>query len=114
VRSRGGLSPEVVSIPARELGVSSFSHLIVYCAKCSVRTLHQFAIAKRRGKWEVLETPKLKRTKEELRRQSEQLEHRVAQRTAKLATSNEKLTHEIADRAVNSWLSSYACPCCLA
>ena len=62
-----------------------------------VRT-HQFAIAKRRGKWEVLETPKLKRTKEELRRQSEQLEHRVAQRTAELATSNEKLTHEIADR----------------
>ena len=29
---------QVASIPARELGVSSFSHLIVYCAKCSVRT----------------------------------------------------------------------------
>ena len=63
-----------------------------------VRT-HQFAIAKRRGNWEVLETPELKNsTKEELRRLSEQLEHRVARRTAELATANEALTREIAER----------------
>lgn len=62
-----------------------------------VRT-HQFAIAKRRGKWEVVETSELKRTKEQLRQLSEQLEHRVAQRTAELAAANAALTGEIAER----------------
>jgi signal transduction histidine kinase len=62
-----------------------------------VRT-HQFAIAMRRGNWEVLETPKLKRTKEELRRLSEQMEQCVAERTAELAMANEALTAEIAER----------------
>ena len=62
-----------------------------------VRT-HQFAIAKRRGNWEVVETPELKRTKEQLRSLSEQLEHRVAQRTAELAAANAALTSEIAER----------------
>jgi len=38
-----------------------------------VARTHQFAIAKRRGKWEVLETLELKRTKEELHRLSEEL-----------------------------------------
>jgi signal transduction histidine kinase len=62
-----------------------------------VRT-HQCAIAMRRGNWEVLETSELKRTKEELRHLSEQLEQRVAQRTAELAMANEALTSEIAER----------------
>jgi signal transduction histidine kinase len=62
-----------------------------------VRT-HQFAIAKRRGNWEVVETPELKRTKAQLRSLSEQLEHRVAQRTAELAAANVALSSEIAER----------------
>lgn len=42
---------------------------------------HQFAIAKRYGKWEVIESPQLKQSKEELQAFSEELEARVAERT---------------------------------
>lgn len=62
-----------------------------------VARTHQFAIAKRRGNWEVLETSELKQTKDELRRLSQQLEQRVVQRTAELAKANEELTTEIAE-----------------
>jgi signal transduction histidine kinase len=63
-----------------------------------VAATHQFAIARRRGKWEVLETPALNQTKEELHDLSRRLEQRVAERTAELATANQKLTREIAKR----------------
>jgi PAS domain S-box-containing protein len=59
---------------------------------------HQFAIAKRNGDWEVLETPALKKAKEELRALSEQLEQRVADRTIALEKANDELRAEIADR----------------
>jgi signal transduction histidine kinase len=62
-----------------------------------VARTHQFAIAKRRGNWEILETPELKQTKEALRQLSQHLELRVAQRTAELATTNQALISEIAE-----------------
>jgi signal transduction histidine kinase len=52
---------------------------------------HQFAIAKRYGKWEVIESPQLKQSKEELQAFSEELEARVAERTRALEEASERL-----------------------
>ena len=45
---------------------------------------HQFAVAKRRGRWEVLETPQLTQAKTEIARLNRGLEQRVLERTTQL------------------------------
>lgn len=45
---------------------------------------HQFAVARREGEWEVLESASVKMAKEELRRLNAELERRVMERTAAL------------------------------
>jgi signal transduction histidine kinase len=45
---------------------------------------HQFAVARREGEWEVLESASLKMAKEDLRQLNAELERRVAERTAAL------------------------------
>jgi PAS domain S-box-containing protein len=62
-----------------------------------VRT-HQFAIAKRQGEWEIIETPELIQAKAEIERLNEELEQRVVERTNELRVANEELTKEIAER----------------
>jgi PAS domain S-box-containing protein len=62
-----------------------------------IRT-HQFAVARRHGIWEVIETPELKQAKDEINRLNEELEQRVVERTRELAVANEKLRTEIAER----------------
>ena len=62
-----------------------------------VRT-HQFAIARRKGEWEVLETPELIQAKQEIRRLNEELEQRVVERTNELRVANEELRKEISER----------------
>ena len=57
---------------------------------------HQFAVAKRRGNWEVVETTELKQAKAEINRLNEELEQRVVERTQELAAANEQLKKEIA------------------
>ena len=52
---------------------------------------HQFALAKRQGSWEVLETTELKQAKAEIARLNAELEHRVAERTSELEASREEL-----------------------
>jgi C4-dicarboxylate-specific signal transduction histidine kinase len=55
-----------------------------------VRT-HQFALAKRRGDWDVIETAGLKQAKAEIKRLNQELEQRVAERTAQLMLASEAL-----------------------
>ena len=49
-----------------------------------VTATHQFAVAKRRGRWEVLETPQLAQAKAEIARLNRELEERVVERTMQL------------------------------
>jgi len=59
---------------------------------------HQVAVIRRRGNWEVIETPEVKRAKQEIQRLNEELEQRVIERTRELAAANEELRKEIAER----------------
>src|ERR1700682_6637223 len=59
---------------------------------------HQFAIARRQGAWEVIETPELIVAKAEIERLNEELEHRVIERTNELRVANEELISEIDQR----------------
>jgi C4-dicarboxylate-specific signal transduction histidine kinase/GAF domain-containing protein len=62
-----------------------------------VRT-HQFAVTKRRGGWDVIETAGHKQAKAEIKRLNEELEHRVAERTSELTSVNSELTKEVIQR----------------
>src|SRR6266446_1230690 len=59
---------------------------------------HQFAITRRHGNWEILETPELMQAKQEIQKLNEELEQRVIKRTRELAAANEELKKEIAER----------------
>jgi signal transduction histidine kinase len=59
---------------------------------------HQFAIARRQGEWEIVETPELIQAKAEIKRLNEELEQRVVERTNELGVANEDLRKEIAER----------------
>jgi len=62
-----------------------------------VRT-HQFAVTKRRGGWDVIETAGHKQAKAEIKRLNEELEQRVVERTSQLTAVNSELTKEIIQR----------------
>ena len=59
---------------------------------------HQFAIARRQGEWEVIESPQLIQAKAEIKKLNEELEQRVVERTNELRLANEELRKEIAER----------------
>jgi PAS domain S-box-containing protein len=59
-----------------------------------VRT-HQFAVVKRRGSWDVIETAGHKQAKAEIKRLNDELENRVAERTSQLSVLNEELRKEV-------------------
>ena len=63
-----------------------------------VALAHRFAIVRRRGTWEVLETPELAETQAELRKLTEELERKVNEGTEELEATNEALRREIAER----------------
>jgi PAS domain S-box-containing protein len=62
-----------------------------------VRT-HQFAVTKRRGGWDVIETAGHKQAKAEIKRLNEELEQRVLERTSQLTAVNTELTKEVLHR----------------
>src|ERR1700693_2665384 len=62
-----------------------------------VRT-HQFAVTKRRGSWDVIETAGHKQAKAEIKRLNEELEQRVLERTSQLTAVNTELTKEVLQR----------------
>jgi PAS domain S-box-containing protein len=76
--------------------------LIIMCTypldKCEAATdildialVHESAVAKRKGKWEVLEAPELKKSKAHIQQENKVLEKNVAERTEELAKVNRKL-----------------------
>jgi transcriptional regulator with GAF, ATPase, and Fis domain len=56
-----------------------------------VTRTHQFTVARRKGSWELVETPELKQAKSEIKRLNEELEQRVIERTRELTAANEQL-----------------------
>ncbi len=62
-----------------------------------VRT-HQFAVTRRRGSWDVIETAGHKQAKAEIKRLNGELEQRVVERTSQLTAANTELTREILER----------------
>ena len=62
-----------------------------------VRT-HQFAVTRRFGTWEIIETAGHKQAKAEIKRLNDELELRVVERTSQLLMANEDLTREIYER----------------
>jgi transcriptional regulator with GAF, ATPase, and Fis domain len=56
-----------------------------------VTQTHHFAVARRRGRWELVETAELKQAKSEISRLNEELEQRVIERTSELTAANEQL-----------------------
>jgi PAS domain-containing protein len=62
-----------------------------------VRT-HQFAVTKRRGSWDVIETAGHKQAKAEIKRLNLELEQRVIERTNQLTALNRELTKEVLQR----------------
>ena len=63
-----------------------------------VARLHQVAVARRHGTWEMVETPELKQAKAEIKRLNDELEQRVEERTRELAATNEALKRQIIER----------------
>ena len=62
-----------------------------------VRT-HQFAVTKRRGGWDVIETAGHKQAKAEIKRLNDELEQRVVERTSQWRAVNSELTKEVLQR----------------
>jgi C4-dicarboxylate-specific signal transduction histidine kinase len=59
---------------------------------------HQFAIARRNQRWEVVETSELKLAKAEIKKLNDDLERRVMERTQQLMIANEQMRREMAER----------------
>jgi hypothetical protein len=57
--------------------------------------IHQLAVARRHGAWEMVEPPELQQAWTKIKRLNEETEQRVVERMRELAAVNEALTREI-------------------
>lgn len=79
--------------------------MIVLCSypldKCDaqavfdVSQVHEIAVTKRKGNWEIVEVPAIKQTKSQLVRDKKELEDKVEERTKDLTVINTRLKKEI-------------------
>jgi PAS domain S-box-containing protein len=79
--------------------------MIVLCtyplAKCDahavfdVSQVHEIALTKRKGQWEIVEVPAIRKAKSQLTRDKKELEDKVAERTKELTVINKRLEREI-------------------
>lgn len=60
-----------------------------------VSQVHEMAVTKRKGNWEIVEVPAIKQTKSQLTRDKKELEDKIAERTKELTVINTKLIKEI-------------------
>jgi PAS domain S-box-containing protein len=84
--------------------------MIVLCtyplSKCDaqavfdVSQVHEIALTKRKGNWEIIEVPAIKQTKSQLAREKQELEDKVAERTKELTAINASLEREIVQHKI--------------
>ena len=92
---------ELEELIVNECIIASCTYPLAWCGAIElldVTRTHQFAIVRRQGNWELIETPELKQAKAEIERLNKGLEQRVDERTRELATANEGLKREIIER----------------
>ncbi len=63
-----------------------------------VTRAHEFAIARRNQRWEMVETSELKLAKAEIKKLNDDLERRVTERTQQLMIANQQMRREMAER----------------
>jgi len=88
------LYPSLRIVVACTYPVGASTADLLFDVACS----HRFTIARRRGKWDVLDTPALLQAKHQIEQLNRELEQRVRERTKELETANEKLGEEIKER----------------
>ncbi len=87
--------------------------MIVLCTypleKCDAKAVfdvsqvHEIAVAKRKGNWEIVEVPAVKQTKSQLATDKKELEDKVAERTKELTVTNAKLQSEIEQHKITQY-----------
>jgi PAS domain S-box-containing protein len=90
--NRSLLGKRMVALCSYPLSSSGAGHIL------DVARTHQFALAKRNGKWDVVETPEFRQAKQEVRRLNDELQRRVVERTAQLERVNKDLRKGINER----------------
>jgi PAS domain S-box-containing protein len=93
IEYEGALTPAIIG---KRLIISCDYQLAKHNAAdvMDIAVLHECALAKRKGEWEILEVPQLKKTKAQLNLEKKLLEQSVADKTEELLLINEEVKNE--------------------